>query len=367
VTHQSTSTVLRPQALAVIGAVLVVALLDGLHTHAGVVLEGGPRTLPVTLGLTAIFWLAYFAFVPLILFVANRYPLDLLRPRTVLIHLGSALAFSYAHIVAIIFLMAPLVESSETSLQLFGRYLRLTFGINFVTYVVIVGATYAHRYQAELRQRELTAAQLAGSLAAARLEALRAKLDPHFLFNALNAISVLALTRKHKAVVDTIARLSDLLRVILDDGRPQHIPLAEELRFIDGYLDLLRLRFGDRMVVEHRISAESLDALVPTMILQPVVENAVMHGVAARCDEGHIVIEAECCDGKLRLRVTDNGPGFVARAPVRHGIGLGNTQARLAQSYGAAGSLELSDAVTGGAIVTMTLPLASAGSLSISA
>jgi two-component system, LytTR family, sensor kinase len=362
-----TPTVPRTQALAIIGGVLVVALLDGLHTHAGLLAEGGRRPLLMTLGLSAIFWLTYFAFVPLILFVANRYPLDLARPRTVFIHLGSALAFTYAHIVAIIFLMAPLVQSSDAFLQILGRYLRLTFGINFLTYVVIVGAMYAHRYYTESRQRELAAAQLAASLAAARLEALRAKLDPHFLFNALNAISVLALKRKHKAVVETIARLSDLLRVSLDDTRPQHISLGEELRFIDGYLDLLRLRFGDRMVVERRVAANSLDALVPTMILQPVVENAIMHGVAARCDAGHVAIEAERVGDRLRLRVVDNGPGFAARVSAGLGIGLGNTRARLAQSYGTACSLELSDAVDGGAIVTMTLPFVAAGELPVSA
>lgn len=349
--------------LTLFGLALCLALLDAVHTQAGLAAQGSARDWSTTLVLSAIFWLSYAAFLPPILFVADRYPIELRRPRTLLIHLATALAFTYVHILTISYLMAPFRPTPEELVPLIGRLLRLNFGINFLTYWAIVGGMYAHRYYKESRRRELAAARLEASLAAARLEALRAKLDPHFLFNALNAISVLALTRKHKAVVETIARLSDLLRVSLDDSRPQHIPLAEELRFIDGYLDLLRLRFGDRMIVERRVAEESLDALVPTMILQPVVENAVMHGVAARCEDGHVAIEAERVDGRLRLRVIDNGPGFAARVPVDLGIGLGNTQARLTQSYGAACSLELSDATAGGAVVTITLPFVVAGEL----
>lgn len=161
--------------------------------------------------------------------------------------------------------------------------------------------------------------------------------------------------------------MSDLLRVSLDDARPQQIPLSEELQFLDGYLEILRLRFGERMVVERRVAAESLDALVPSMILQPVVENAVVHGVAARCGEARISIESRRVNNMLHLQITDNGPGFSAGATRGLGIGLGNTRARLAQIYGAAYGLELGNATEGGAIVTITLPFVAATRLTVSA
>lgn len=364
---RSKSAVRWQRGLAIVGVVVAVAVLDGLHTQAGFIAEGVPRAWQTTLVLSAIFWLAYAAFLPPILFVADRYPLDLRRPRTLLIHLSAALGFTYAHILAISYLMAPFRDSPAAFVPLIGRLVRLTFGINFLTYLAIVGAMYALRYYRQSREHELATAQVEASLTAARLEALRAKLNPHFLFNALNAISVLALKRRHTAVVDTISRLSELLRVTLDDTRPQQIPLREELQFIDGYLEILRLRFGDRMVIERRVEAESLDALVPCMILQPVVENAVVHGVAARCDEGHIAIEARRVNDMLHLQIADNGPGFRAGAIRGLGIGLGNTRARLAQAYGTACSLELSDATEGGAIVTMTFPFVAASALAVPA
>ncbi len=355
------------KGLAVAGVVLTVAGLDALNTQAGFIVEGTSRTWQATLVLSAIFWLAYAAFLPPILFVADRCPLDLRRLRTLLIHFSAALAFTYVHILAISYLMAPLRPTQEAFLPLIGRLLRLNFGINFLTYWAIVGGMSAHRYYQESRQRELTASKLEASLAAARLEALRAKLNPHFLFNALNAVSVLALNRQHSAVVDTISRLSELLRVALDDSRPQQIPLAEELRFIDDYLEIIKLCFGDRFVVERHLERESLDALVPSMILQPVVENAVVHGIAALCSDGRITIEARRLNGMLQLRVADNGPGFKSTATRGIGIGLGNTRARLVQAYDASSSLDVSGPAEGGAIVTMTFPFVTTRELAVPA
>lgn len=181
------------RGLAIVGLVLSFALLDGLHTQAGYLAEGASRTWSSTLGLTAIFWLAYAAFLPPVLFVANRYPFNLRRPRTLLIHFSAALGFTYVHILVISYLMAPLRPAPDDFVPLLGRLVRLNFGINFLTYWAIVGAMSALRYHKESRRRELDTAQLATGLAAARLDVLRAKLNSHFLFNALNAISVLAM------------------------------------------------------------------------------------------------------------------------------------------------------------------------------
>ena len=337
------------------GLLMAFALLDGVHTHLGFIAEGNPRPWWNTLIATAIFWLIYAAFIPPVLFVAERYRLDL-RPRTILIHLLAAFAFTYIHILAVSYLMAPLRAAPVEVVPLLGRLVRLNFGINFLSYWAIVGATHALRYRGESRQSELAAAQLEASLTASRLEALRAQLNPHFLFNTLNAISVLALKGQHTAVIDTLSRLSDLLRVSLDDTRPHRVPLSEELDFLDGYLKILQLRFGDRLVVEQRITREVLDALVPCMILQPVVENAIVHGIAARCGEGRISIEAARTNDTLHLQIQDNGPGFGTSTTRGHGIGLRNTRARLEQIYGRGHSLELSDAAEGGAIVTISIP-----------
>ena len=353
--------------LGVSALVSFFALLDAVHTHAGLLAEGSAPVWSETLGMTAIFWLAYAAFIPPVMLIAGRYPLDRRRPQTVLIHLSAALAFTYVHIIAISFLFAPFRPAPQAFVPLVGRLVRLNFGINFLTYWAVVSAMHARRYYAESRRRELTSAQLDASLTAARLEALRAKLNPHFLFNTLNAISVLALTRQHTAVVDGISRLSDLLRVSLDDALPQQTPLSQELTFLGGYLDIVRLRFGDRMVVEQHVAAETLDALVPSMILQPLVENAVVHGISMRVGEGRIAIDARRMDGTLYLQVSDNGPGFGALTTRGQGIGLRNTRARLEQIHGAAQALDLSDAPGGGAVVRITIPFTTAGELAISA
>jgi two-component system LytT family sensor kinase len=351
-----------------IGAlVLLLALLDALHTHAGYALEGNPRPWSATLGMTAVFWLVYAAFIPPIMWVADRCRLDPSRPHTVVVHVSAALAFTYVHILAISVLMAPFRPAPEPFVQLLGRLLRLNFGINVLTYWAIVGAMHAIRYRGEAQEREIATAQLQAGLAASRLQSLRAQLNPHFLFNALNAISVLALKRQHTAVVDTIARLGELLRVSLDDARPQQIPLTEEMRFLEGYLGLLRTRFGDRMVIDRQVPNDTLDALVPTMILQPVVENAIVHGIGARVGRGRIAIEARRDADRLRLTVSDNGPGFAALGAHDRGIGLSNTRARLEQIYGAAQSLDVGNAPEGGAVVTITIPFVGAGHLAIPA
>jgi sensor histidine kinase YesM len=250
---------------------------------------------------------------------------------------------------------------------LLGRLLRFNFAINFLTYCAIVGAMYGVRLYSQARRRELATAQLEASLAATRLEVLRAQLNPHFLFNTLNAISVLAMKGQHAAVTDTLARLGELLRVSLDDTRPHQVPLSDEVEFLGGYLEILRLRFGNRMVVDQAIEDDALDALVPCMLLQPVVENAIVHGISARPGEGRIVIDARRMEERLVLQVSDNGPGFGASTARGHGIGLRNTRARLEQIYGTSQRLELIDGPEGGAIVRISIPFLTAGALAVPA
>jgi two-component system, LytTR family, sensor kinase len=192
------------------------------------------------------------------------------------------------------------------------------------------------------------------SLAEARLAALRAQLNPHFLFNTLNAISTLALKGDRAAVTETLGRLSGLLRAALDEDT-QEIPLAREIDFLDDYIAIQRIRFADRLSVEQRIAPDTLASLVPTMILQPIVENAIEYGVNARRGGGRVNVLASRNNGALVIEVRDTGPGFV-RSSMHNGIGLANTRARLEQLYGSAYRFEYGTAVEGGASVRITIP-----------
>ncbi len=175
-----------------------------------------------------------------------------------------------------------------TPQQLFRTY----FLLDVLTYSALIGTLYAFYFYRQAASRELAASQLHASLAQARLRVLQAQLEPHFLFNTLNAISVLALEGNHKAVVETIGRLRELLRVSLSHDRPQEVSLARELELVEGYLGIQRVRFADRLVVAYDIAPDVLDAVVPSMILQPLVENAVTHGISADTGTCRVTIRA---------------------------------------------------------------------------
>jgi two-component system LytT family sensor kinase len=188
----------------------------------------------------------------------------------------------------------------------------------------------------------------------ARLASLESRLHPHFLFNTLNAISTLALKGDHSAVTETLGRLSGLLRAALDE-HTEEIPLAREIDFLDDYVAIQRIRFADRLSVERHIAPDTLAGLVPTMILQPLVENAIEHGVNAQRQEGRVNVSAVRQNGSLIIEVRDSGPGFLP-SDARNGIGLTNTRARLEQLYGADYRFEYGSASEGGAAVRMTIP-----------
>jgi sensor histidine kinase YesM len=184
------------------------------------------------------------------------------------------------------------------------------------------------------------------------------ELNPHFLFNTLNAISALVRRGEHKEAVTMLARLGDLLRVTLERGGEQEIPLEKELEYLARYLDIERVRFRDRLSVETDVAEDSAHALVPTFILQPLVENAVRHGISRSSEGGRIRVSAHRAeDDRLVLTVADTGVGFsTAPGRLREGVGLKNTRARLDQLYGARASLAWENPPEGGARVTVTMP-----------
>jgi LytS/YehU family sensor histidine kinase len=233
----------------------------------------------------------------------------------------------------------------------------LPYGL--LAYGGILGMLVAVAWSHRVRQEQLATAALGTQLAEARLQALRSQLNPHFLFNAMNSIAMLVRKKENDAAVTMIAGLSDLLRYFLEERPPQEVRLRDELAFLERYLAVESVRFQDRLQV--RIAAEPgvLDAYVPNLVLQPLVENALQHGIARRVSAGKLAILAEATDTTLTLRVEDDGPGPAAAksGPAgAGGVGLRNVRARLQQLYGAKQTFELSPGPSGGALATITLP-----------
>ena len=249
---------------------------------------------------------------------------------------------------------------------------RLFWLDDLMVYFAVVAAGFARdyfrRYQGrreEATRLQAQAAALHAQLAEARLAALRTQLNPHFLFNTLHAVSTLV-ERDPRGVRRMIARLSELLRTSLDGGDEQEVPLEKEIAFLDRYLEIMQIRFQGRLEVGRRVDADVTDALVPTLILQPLVENAVMHGVSKVAGAGMIEIAAYRDDDELVLSVRDNGPGLTGGAggPEGSGVGLANTRARLEQLYGPDQSLVFRVPAEGtGLVAEVRLPYHTRGDL----
>ncbi|MEO8337924.1 MAG: sensor histidine kinase [bacterium] len=224
------------------------------------------------------------------------------------------------------------------------------------SYGAIICAVFAILYYNRFREREVAASELAVQLSQAQLRALRMQLNPHFLFNALNTIAMLVRKEDGDAAVKMLAGLSDLLRYALDDDAAHEVPLAGELAFLERYLAIERTRFRDRLRVTVDVDADVFDALVPNLILQPLVENAVRYGVAPRAAGGAIRISASRTGSELVLTVSDDGPGLANEASMSVGVGFTNTRERLTRLYGEPGKLTFANASAGGAVVTITIP-----------
>ncbi|MEM1177085.1 MAG: histidine kinase [Acidobacteriota bacterium] len=225
-----------------------------------------------------------------------------------------------------------------------------------LTYFCIIAAIHAYLYYEKYRDRELKSSRLEAQLALARLEVLKMQLHPHFLFNTLNAISAL-MHRDVDAADRMIALLSDLLRLSLDKDDRHQVSLRSELQFLERYLAIEKIRFRDRLAIDMDIDPPCLDAQVPRLILQPLVENSIRHGIAVRSASGQVAIRARRKGNRLDLSVSDDGPGLVTNKPLREGVGLANTKARLEQLYGGDHRFDLVDkSEIGGLSVQMEIP-----------
>jgi sensor histidine kinase YesM len=294
-----------------------------------------------------------------ILWLAWRFPFGQGRSlRNLAIHGAACLGCGLLNVVLSV-LAAEVIRHEIPKPTLTANVLLLFFvaklNNNVFFYWAIVAVAMMLRYYRQVRERELLASQLEAKLAQTQLQILRMQMQPHFLFNTLNAIS--ALIHQDVELADRmIARLGDLLRATLDSAHQQEVPFQQELDFIQPYLEIEKARLGARLTVDFCIDPAARDALVPSLILQPLVENAIRHGIAPRPGPGRIHIQAARANGSLQLAVADSGPGLPCTVADAKGIGLANTRARLEKLYGAAQQLELTNGPDGGLRVGITIP-----------
>jgi two-component system, LytTR family, sensor kinase len=343
----------------ILGPALLFGLIEAAQLRLGSAVLGRPMPFPLAVVRVVPYWVLLAALLPLAMAAARRFRLSryVLWP-TLPALAASAIAFALLTLAGRV-IVGPIGPAlvQWTPLQLFRTY----FLLDVLTYSALVGTLYAFYFYRQAAARELAASQLRASLAQARLRVLQAQLEPHFLFNTLNAISMLALEGNHTAVVETTARLRELLRVSLSHDRPQEVSLARELELVEGYLGIQRVRFTDRLTVAYDIAPSVVDAVVPSMILQPLVENAVIHGISADTGSCRVTISAAREGSSLRLEVRDTGPGFASTdSRRREGIGLVNTRGRLQQLYGSEQRIDCFDALGGGACVAIWIPFRTA-------
>ncbi|MEO5798354.1 MAG: histidine kinase [Gemmatimonadales bacterium] len=230
---------------------------------------------------------------------------------------------------------------------------------NLMLGITVIGVAYSYLSLRRARRLEVTAARLSARLADAQLESLRAQLDPHFLFNALNSIAVLARRGSNPQVEEMVTALAGLLRHSLESSRAQLVTLGVELTALDHYLKIERVRHGDRLQVSVEVSEELRQRVVPSFLLQPLVENAIRHGYTDPTRPFALVVRAESIGEGLRVSVTDDGAGIGSGAVPPDGVGLGHTRARLAGLYGAQASLEIGPGEAGrGTRVIIAIPAA---------
>ncbi len=323
-----------------------------------------PMAFGLLLTLNLGYWYSWAVLTPGILWLTERFPFDRATwKRAVAVHIGGVLIATSAHVVlAVASRMATywmVGESLLTWRHEAQEMLFLDFDWEMMTYWTIVGAGTAMKYMHEARVRELSAAQLETRLVEARLHTLQRQMQPHFLFNTLNTISAL-MHRDVEAADAMIARLSDLLRMSLHRVGVQEVPLKDELDFLSKYLEIEQTRFRDRLTVVFDVQADTLDALVPNLLLQPLVENAIKHGIGPRPTPGQIAVRARRNGALLELDVQDNGVGLSAArlTDFNRGVGLSNTRSRLDHLYGSLHRFEFRQPAEGGLLVCIAIPMA---------
>ena len=329
--------------LAIFGGWTALAVFYAVTTSLTYRSTGRPGNWSLTFRRSLSEWWLWALLTPVVAWLARRYPLSGARRwRHLALHVAFAVLVAFAKTMADRAVFAWLTG--------FRTYILLsTVALHFTIYFAIVAAEHGFEYYRRSRERE----QLEARLAETRLQLLSMQLQPHFLFNTLNTISELV-HDDPDAADRMIAGLSELLRKTLDLGEAQEVTLEEELRVLDLYLDIQRIRFGDRLQVRLDAPAGLRTTRVPALLLQPLVENSIRHGLAASTSAGRIEILARRIGARLVIDVIDDGETIGAEP--RKGIGLQNVRARLDALYGPAASLELKPAPTRGTHVRIEIP-----------
>ncbi len=336
----------------------VPALLAALETYTFSRLSGRPFAAWRAAATQAPAWLVYAAATPLAFALARRLPVRRASlARTLPLHLAVSLAVGLLYAAAA---TAAMRAFSPTPIEypaaaMFWRWYASSLPLTTLTYFGVLGVAHAYEHLAEAQRRREEAGQLSAQLAEARLGALRMQLHPHFLFNTLNAMAVLARDGESRQVARMLTLLGELLREVLENDAGQFVTLEREVSFLRRYLEIEKVRFGDRLRVVERLPEGAMDTPVPAFVLQPLVENALRHGLAPLAAGGTIELAAHVEDGTIELTVRDDGAGLPG-GRMEAGIGLGNTAARLRELYRGAASLEVAPIAGGGTEARLRLP-----------
>jgi signal transduction histidine kinase len=312
-------------------------------------------------------WYEFALLVPVIFWTCRRFRFERHSWfKSLAVHLCGGLLFAGIH--ALMCAAADVLQGWVTAKPvIFEKSLRGILAnrthYNLAVYAVIVCGWHAWDYYRKFREREAHARELTAQLAQAQLQALRMQLNPHFLFNALNAVSSLMLTDV-PAANKMLSRLGDLLRLALENNHQQEVSVRQEMEFLRRYLEVEQIRFGERLQLKMDIDPSTLDAAVPNLILQPLVENAVRYAIEPRETAGHIDIRSVRDNGHLVLQVSDHGPGPTpgtpgtaeGLAPAREHIGLSNTRERLRKLYGEKQQFHLTANPNGGVTARLSIP-----------
>ena len=311
-------------------------------------------------------WLAWAPLTPAMVWLARRFSLTEGRWKSSLpVHLPAFLLISLMHSAAatiVTLTVRPFDDMSTSPRAFWPRFVgrvQGSFGTDLLVYGGVIGICYALDYYRKYREREFLATRLEAQLAQAQLDSLRMQLHPHFLFNTLNSIVGLVRDNKNTAAVSMLVGLSDLLRHALEHSARQEVELREELNFIKLYLSIQEMRFSDRLQIKLDIDPETTKAMVPNLILQPLTENALRHGIARRADSGLLGISSAVQNGQLRLTVYDDGAGLPDDWQLKGsaGIGLANTVARLQQLYDDDHQFDIRNRDEGGVEAVILIPL----------
>ncbi len=301
-------------------------------------------------------------FTPLIYAIAVRFPLSGKSwKQSLAIQIPAALAIATLTAWLLIH-MNMLLGWAEVSTPFRVRLLGLMLQ-DLPRYFVTMGVAQIVVYYATVRKQEAQSAELEAKLAQAQLDVLRSQMEPHFLFNSLNAIA--RLTRKDPPSAERMTfQLAAFLRVALECAGSREVPLSQELEFLENYLAIQKTRFGDRLTINVAVAEDLLSIPVPSLILQPLAENAIRHGIAHSAGPGYLKVSAARNNGSLRIQIADNGAGMdIKRDEGSEGFGLRTTRTRLKQMYGSRQELRLENNPGGGCLVTIALPLDNAAML----